>query len=74
MRKWRFVVLHFPLVHVPNILKSAEFITKGLYYSKQCKGKDPEKQGNMREGFAKYCEKENIFCLPPTILNILQSI
>ncbi|MBU4076428.1 MAG: hypothetical protein KKI06_06940 [Euryarchaeota archaeon] len=64
------IVLHFPLVHVPDPLKSAEFYAKGYYYSKICKGASPEKQKEFAGKFANYCEKENIFYLPPTILNI----
>jgi len=58
------IVLHFPLVHVPNILKSAEFFAKGFYYSKQCKGANQEKQKDFAQKFADYCERENIFYLP----------
>ncbi len=64
------IVLHFPLVHVPNVLKSAEFFAKGFYYSNQCKGGNPEKQKEFAQKFADYCDRENIFYLPPTILNI----
>lgn len=63
------IVLHFPLVHVPNILKSTEFFAKGLYYSKLCQGKSQEKQKEYAGKFADYCEKEKIFFLPPAILN-----
>jgi len=64
------IVLHFPLVHVPNMLKSGEFFAKGIYYSNLCKVNDQEKQKEYALKFADYCEKENIFYLPPTILNI----
>ncbi len=64
------IVLHFSLVHVPNVIKSAEFYTKGIYYSKQCKGQDPERQREYAGRFAEYCNRENIFYLPSTILNI----
>jgi hypothetical protein len=64
------IVLHFPLVRVPSVLKSAEFFAKGYYYSKQCKGTTIEKQKEYARKFADYCDKENIFYLPPTILEI----
>ncbi len=64
------VVLHFPLVHVPNVLKSAEFFAKGYYYSTKCKGADKEKQREYAGKFAEYCGRENIFYLPPNVLSI----
>ena len=62
------VVLHYPLVHVPGALKAAEFYAKGFYYSKLCKG--AKKQKEYAGKFADYCNKENIFYLPPTVLDI----
>ncbi|WP_141398837.1 hypothetical protein [Candidatus Methanoperedens sp. BLZ2] len=64
------IVLHFPLVRVPSVLKSAEFFAKGYYYSKQCKGATIENQKEYASKFAQYCDKDNIFYLPPTILEI----
>lgn len=64
------VVLHFPLVHVPGALKSAEFFAKGYYYSKLCKGANQEKQKEYAGKLADYCDRENIFYLPPTVLSI----
>lgn len=64
------IVLHFPLVHVPNVLKSAEFYTKGIYYSRKCKGAKQELQKEYARSFSDYCNREGIFHLPPTILNI----
>ena len=64
------VVLHFPLVHVPSALKSAEFYAKGFYYSKLCKGASPDKQKEYAGRFADNCDRENIFYLPPTVLKI----
>lgn len=64
------IILHFPLVHVPGALKSSEFYAKGMYYSKQCGGKNQEKQKEYARKFADYCNRENIFYLPPTILSI----
>lgn len=64
------IVLHFPLVHVPSVLKSAEFFAKGFYYSKLSKGNKVELQKEYARKFAEYCDNENIFYLPPTILDI----
>jgi hypothetical protein len=64
------IVLHFPLVHVPGALKSAEFYARGFYYSKRCKGANQKKQKEYAEKFSNYCDKENIFYLPPSILDI----
>jgi hypothetical protein len=64
------IVLHFPLVRVPSVLKSAEFFAKGYYYSKQCKGTTIDNQKEYARKFADYCDKENVFYLPPTILEI----
>jgi hypothetical protein len=64
------IVLHFPFVHVPNPLKFAEFFAKGFYYSKRCEKAKPIKQREYGRNFADYCDGENIFYLPPTILDI----
>ena len=64
------VVLHFPLAHVPSAFKFAQFFAKGFYYSKMCKGANPEKQKEYARKFSSYCDRENIFYLPPSILNI----
>ncbi|HEX7628054.1 MAG TPA: FIST N-terminal domain-containing protein [Candidatus Methanoperedens sp.] len=64
------IVLHFPLVRVPSILKSAEFFAKGYYYSKLCRGNTIENQKEYARTFAQYCDTDNIFYLPPTILEI----
>lgn len=64
------IVLHFPLVHVPDMLKSADFFAKGFYYSQRCHGASPDKQRKFAGKFSEYCDKKNIFYLPPTILNI----
>ncbi len=64
------ILLHFPLVHVPGAFKSSEFYARGMYYSKQCRGKNQEKQKEYARKFADYCNRENIFYLPPTILSI----
>ncbi len=64
------VILHFPLAHMPDAFNFAKFVTKGLYYSNQCKGSDERKQREIAGKFADYCNAENIFYPPPTILNI----
>jgi len=64
------IVLHFPLVRVPSVLKSAEFFAKGYYYSKKCRGATIENQKEYGRKFAQYCDNDNIFYLPPTILEI----
>ncbi len=64
------IILHFPLVHVPGALKSAEFYARGFYYSNKCKDADLEKQNEYAEKFSDYCDRENIFFPPPSILQI----
>jgi hypothetical protein len=64
------IILHFPLVHVPGALKSAEFYTKGFFYSNKCKNHDLFLQKEYAGKFSNYCDRENIFYLPPTILEI----
>ncbi len=64
------VVLHFPVVHVPGTIKFAEFFAKGFYYSKRCETTNQEKQKEHGRKFSDFCDRENIFYLPPTILNI----
>src|SRR3990170_1792495 len=48
----------------------AKFFAKGLYYSKMCDRTNLEKQKEYARKFSDYCDIENIFYLPPTILNI----
>ncbi len=64
------IVLHFPIVHIPTPLKFAEFFAKGFYYSKRSENENPEKRKEYVGKFSDYCDDENIFYLPPTILNI----
>lgn len=64
------IILHFPLVHVPGALKSAEFYARGFYYSNKCKDANFEKQNEYAEKFSDYCDRENIFFPPPSILQI----
>lgn len=64
------IVLHFPVVHIPNALKFAQFFAKGFYYTKMCKGANLEKQKEYTRKFSDYCDRERIFYMPPTILNI----
>lgn len=64
------IILHFPLVRVPSVLKSAEFFAKGYYYSKLSKGATVDEKKEYARRLAEYCDSENIFYLPPTILDI----
>lgn len=64
------IILHFPLVHVPGALKSAEFYAKGFFYSAKCKNTSDQKQKEYAGNFSDYCDEENIFYLPPTILEL----
>ncbi|MDY6960252.1 MAG: hypothetical protein SVK08_13965, partial [Halobacteriota archaeon] len=63
------VMLHFPLVHVPGLRDGLEFYARGAYYSQRCKGKEVDKQKEYAEKFSRYCDKNNIFYPPSTILN-----
>ncbi|MDY6930461.1 MAG: FIST N-terminal domain-containing protein [Halobacteriota archaeon] len=62
------ILLHFPLVHVPGLRDGLEFYARGAYYSQRVKGKDVEKQKEYAEKFSRYCDKNNIFYPPPTII------
>lgn len=64
------IMLHFPLAHIPNAFKFAQFFAKGFYYSKKCQGAQPEKQKEYIGKLADYCDEENIFYQPPAILNM----
>ncbi|MCX9010966.1 MAG: hypothetical protein OIN66_07580 [Candidatus Methanoperedens sp.] len=64
------IVLHFPVIHVPDVIKSTEFIARGLYYSNRCKGANQEKQKEYAGKLADWCDKINMIYLPPTVLNI----
>ncbi len=64
------VVLHFPLVHVPGALKAAESTAKGFYYSKMCKRANQKNQKEYAGKFSDYCDRGNIFYLPPTVLSM----
>ncbi len=64
------IVLHFPMVHVPGALRFGEFFAKGFYYSKRSEMDNLEKQKEYVRKFSDYCNRENIFYLPPTILNM----
>jgi len=64
------VILHFPLIHVPDLKKSTEFYTKGKYYSYKASKGDEETKKKMAKKFSDFCEKSKIFYLPPTILEI----
>ncbi|MFQ6072970.1 MAG: FIST N-terminal domain-containing protein, partial [Methanosarcinales archaeon] len=64
------IILHFPLVHVPNVFKSLQFFARGFYYSRRCKGLDQNSQKEFARKFADYCDKEKIFYTQPTTLKI----
>ncbi|MBW6517993.1 MAG: hypothetical protein K0A89_05780 [ANME-2 cluster archaeon] len=64
------VILHFPLVHVPGLKKTGEFFAKGRYYSYKAYRGDENTQQEMARNLSDYCNQENIFYLPPTVLEI----
>ncbi|MBW6484493.1 MAG: hypothetical protein K0B10_15740, partial [Vicingaceae bacterium] len=64
------VILHFPLVHVPDTLKSTEFYAMGKYFSFRANRGDEKTKKEMAGRFSDYCDKSKIFYLPPTILEI----
>jgi hypothetical protein len=63
-------VLVFPLVHVPDAIKSAEFYAKGKYFSFRANKGDEKTKIEMARRFSDYCDKGKIFYLPPTVLEI----
>lgn len=64
------VILHFPLIHVPDLKKSTEFYTKGKYYSLRANRSDEKNKKKIAAKFSDFCDKSNIFYLPPTLLDI----
>ena len=64
------VILNFPLVHVPDAIKSAEFYAKGKYFSFRANKGDEKTKIEMARRFSDYCDKGKIFYLPPTVLEI----
>lgn len=64
------VILHFPLVHVPSLKKSGEFFAKGKYYSYKANKGDEKNKKKMAGNLSNYCDKEKVFYLPPTVLEI----
>ncbi|MDF1558394.1 MAG: FIST N-terminal domain-containing protein, partial [ANME-2 cluster archaeon] len=64
------VILHFPLVHVPDALRSTEFYAMGKYYSFRANRGDEKTKKEMAGRFSDYCDKSKIFYLPPTVLEI----
>ncbi len=64
------VILNFPLVHVPDAIRSAEFFGMGKYYSFKANRGDEKTKIEMARRFSHYCDKSKIFYLPPTVLEI----
>jgi len=64
------VILHFPLVHVPDTLKSTEFYAMGKYFSFRANRGDEITKRKMASRFSYYCDNNKIFYLPPSILEI----
>ncbi|MCG7850842.1 MAG: hypothetical protein MIO93_16915, partial [ANME-2 cluster archaeon] len=64
------VILNFPLVHVPDAMKSAEFYARGKYFSFRANRGDEKTKREMAGKFSDYCDKSKIFYLPSTILEI----
>jgi len=64
------VILHFPLVHVPGLKRSAEFYAAGKYYSTRANRGDEETKRKMARDFSDYCDRSKIFYLPPSVLEI----
>jgi len=64
------VILHFPLVHIPDAIKSTEFYAMGKYFSFRANRGDEKTKRKMAGKFSDYCDKSKIFYLPPTILEI----
>jgi hypothetical protein len=64
------VILNFPLVHVPDAIRSTEFFAMGKYYSFRANKGDEKTKIEMARRFSNYCDKGKIFYLPPTVLEI----
>ncbi len=64
------VILNFPLVHVPDAIRSTEFFAMGKYYSFRANKGDEKTKIEMARRFSDYCDKAKIFYLPPTVLEI----
>ena len=64
------VILNFPLVHVPDAIRSTEFYAKGKYFSFMANRGDEKTKIEMARRFSDYCDKGKIFYLPPTVLEI----
>jgi hypothetical protein len=64
------VILNFPLVHVPDAIRSTEFYAMGKYYSFRANKGDENTKKEMARRFSDYCDKAKIFYLPPTVLEI----
>jgi len=64
------VILNFPLVHVPDAIRSTEFYAMGKYYSFRANKGNENTKKEMSGRFSDYCDKAKIFYLPPTVLEI----
>ena len=65
------VILHFPLIHIPGLKKSAEFYATGKYYSTKAKMGDEEYKKKMARNFSNYCERSKTFYFLPDVLEIV---
>lgn len=61
------VVLHFPLIHVPDIVGSMEFWARGRYYSLRHRMSNKKKYAGQ---FADYCDRRRIVYPAPSIVEI----
>ncbi|HEY6585870.1 MAG TPA: FIST N-terminal domain-containing protein, partial [Candidatus Methanoperedens sp.] len=64
------IVLHFPMIHIPNAIKFAKFFASGFYYSKKSGKANLETQKEYAGKFSEYCDRENIFYQSSPILNL----
>jgi hypothetical protein len=64
------VIVNFPLVHVPDAIRSAEFFAMGKYYSFRANKGNEKTKIEMARRFSDYCDKGKFFYLPPTVLEI----
>jgi hypothetical protein len=61
------VILHFPLVHVPDVTGSIEFWARGRYYSFLAYRVNKRKYARQ---LADYCDRKKILYPAPTIIDI----
>jgi len=64
------IVLHSPMIHIPNAIRFAKFYANGFYYSKKSEKANSEMQKEYVRKFSDYCDRENIFYQSSTILNL----